>query len=60
MCGIQTKWKQAFYDEVEPIKLKDPLAVFLGAIDKHEDFVFTYEETVKLAGHSCPAVSGSL
>ena len=59
MCGITTKWKQAFYDEVEPIKLKDPLAVFLGAIDEHEEFIFTYEDAVKLAGHSCPAVSGA-
>ena len=59
MCGISTKWKQAFYEEVEPIKLKDPLAVFLGAIDENEEFVFTYEDAVKLAGHSCPAVSGA-
>lgn len=59
MCGITTKWKQAFYDEVEPVKLKDPLAVFLGAIDDNEEFIFTYEDAVKLAGHSCPAVSGA-
>ena len=59
MCGITTKWKQVFYDEVEPIKLKDPLAIFLGAIDEHEEFIFTYEDAVKLAGHSCPAVSGA-
>ena len=59
MCGISTKWKQAFYDEVEPIRLKDPLAVFLGAIDENEEFIFTYEDAVKLAGHSCPAVSGA-
>ena len=49
MCGITTKWKQVFYDEVEPIKHKDPLAVFLGAIDEHEEFIFTYEDAVKLA-----------
>lgn len=59
MCGIQTRWKQSFYDDVEPIKLKDPLAVFLGAIDETEEFVFTYTDAVKLAGHSCPAVSGA-
>ncbi|OGW98955.1 MAG: hypothetical protein A2Y00_01715 [Omnitrophica WOR_2 bacterium GWF2_43_52] len=56
---MSTKWKQAFYDEVEPIRLKDPLAVFLGAIDENEEFIFTYEDAVKLAGHSCPAVSGA-
>lgn len=59
MCGIQMKWKQLFYDEVEPIKLREPLAEFLGAIDKGEEFVFTYQDAVKLAGHSCPAVSGA-
>lgn len=59
MCEISTKWKQGFYDEVEPIRLKDPLAVFLGAIDETEDFIFTYSDAIKLAGHSCPAVSGA-
>lgn len=59
MCGIQTKWKQGFYDEVEPIRLKDPLGVFLGTIEEKEDFIFTYSDAVKLAGHSCPAVSGA-
>lgn len=59
MCGIQTRWKQLFYDDVEPIKLREPLAEFLGAIDEREEFVFTYQDAVKLAGHSCPAVSGA-
>lgn len=60
MCGEnQTRWKQAFYEDVAPIRLKDPLAVFLGAIDEQEDFFFTYTDAVKLAGHSCPAVSGA-
>lgn len=59
MCGIQTKWKQQFYDDVEPLKLKEPLAEFLGAIDEGEEFIFTYQDTIKLAGHSCPAVSGA-
>lgn len=59
MCGIQTRWKESFYEDVEPIKLRDPLAEFLGAIEKNEEFVFTYTDAVKLAGHSCPAVSGA-
>lgn len=59
MCGIETKWKQPFYDDVEPIKLREPLAEFLGAVDESEEFVFTYTDAVKLAGHSCPAVSGA-
>src|SRR3990167_6934914 len=59
MCGIQTRWKQPFYDEVEPIKLREPLAEFLGAIDEGEEIIYTYQDAVKLAGHSCPAVSGA-
>lgn len=59
MCGIQMRWKQPFYDEVEAIKLREPLAEFLGAIDEGDEFVFTYQDAVKLAGHSCPAVSGA-
>ena len=59
MCETQTRWKQPFYQDVEPIKLKDPLAVFLGAIDDSGEFIFTYSDAIKLAGHSCPAVSGA-
>lgn len=59
MCVIGTKWKQPFYDDVEPIKLREPLAEFLGAINTGEEFIFTYQDAVKLAGHSCPAVSGA-
>ena len=55
----QSKWKQKFYEEVEPIKLRDPLAIFLGAMDEEELLVFTYPDAIKLAGHSCPAVSGA-
>lgn len=59
MCKNMTKWKQPFYGDVEPIRLKEPLAEFLGAIDEGEEFVFGYQDAVKLAGHSCPAVSGA-
>ncbi len=59
MSEIQTKWKQHFYDDVKPIRLREPLAEFLGAIDEGEEFIFTYQDAVKLAGHSCPAVSGA-
>jgi len=59
MCEIATHWKHPFYADVEPIKLKEPLAEFLGAINEGEELVFTYSDAVKLAGHSCPAVSGA-
>lgn len=55
----QSNWAQDFYDRVEPIKLKDPLAYFLGSMEDGELFVFRYADAVKLAGHSCPAVSGA-
>jgi len=55
----QTKYIKDFYDSAEPIRIKDPLAVVLGATDKGEAFIFTYADAVKLAGHSCPAVAGA-
>src|SRR5574341_1181942 len=55
----QTKFNKSFFDAVEPIKIKDPLAIALGAMDKNEAFIFTYTDAVKFAGHSCPAVSGA-
>ncbi len=55
----QTKYSKDFFDTAEPIKMKDPLAVVLGAMDKGEVFAFTYADAVKLAGHSCPAVAGA-
>ncbi len=55
----QIKYRKDFFDKVEPIKMKDPLAVVLGAMDKGEVFTFTYADAVKCAGHSCPAVAGA-
>src|SRR3989337_4351603 len=59
MASDETKWKQSFFDKVEQIKLKDPLSYVLGSQTEGEPFVFTYKDAVKLAGHSCPAVSGA-
>jgi formylmethanofuran dehydrogenase subunit E len=59
MSKQKTVWRQDFFDKVEPIRLKDPLAYILGAQDEGEPFVFNYTDAVKLAGHSCPAVSGA-
>ncbi|HHL39807.1 MAG TPA: hypothetical protein ENJ37_04825 [Deltaproteobacteria bacterium] len=55
----QTRWRQDFFDDVEPIKVRDPLAYVLGAQDEGMPMVFTYGDAVRLAGHSCPAVSGA-
>ncbi|MBI1912263.1 MAG: hypothetical protein HYS21_09705 [Deltaproteobacteria bacterium] len=57
--NINTKWRQDFFEQVEPIKLVEPLAYILGAQDEGEPFVFNYKDAVLVAGHSCPAVSGA-
>jgi hypothetical protein len=48
----------AFFDQVEPIQLQDPLSNFLGAFENGE-LEITYLDCVKLAGHSCPTVAGA-
>ncbi len=48
----------SFFDEIESIKLKDDLSLFLGAVDDGV-IEFTYLDIVKAAGHSCPTVAGA-
>ncbi len=48
----------AFYDEIDPIALRDPLAAFLGAVGDGIIEV-RYLDAVRLAGHSCPTVAGA-
>lgn len=47
-----------FFDDAPTLKMRDPLAAFLGAA---EDGVieYRYADAVRLAGHSCPAVAGA-
>lgn len=59
MTTDKTKWNIPFLDEIETISLADPLAYVLGSQTEGEPFVFSYSDAVKLAGHSCPAVSGA-
>ena len=47
-----------FFDEIESIKLQDPLADVLGAFENGE-YEISYLEVVKGAGHSCPTVAGA-
>jgi len=47
-----------FFDKVEKIKLYDPLADFLGAVENGE-MEIEYIDVVKFAGHSCPTVAGA-
>lgn len=55
----RTIWLQGFFDDVEPIRLSDPLSYILGAQKEGDPLVFRYTDAVKLAGHSCPSVSGA-
>jgi hypothetical protein len=59
LTTAQTKWKIPFIEKVETISLTDPLAFVLGSQTSGEPFVFSYGDAVKMAGHSCPAVSGA-
>ncbi len=47
-----------FYDQVAPIRVRDPLAALLGAFDAGV-YDISYREVAKLAGHSCPTVAGA-
>jgi len=47
-----------FFNQVEVIKVKDPLSDVLGAFSNGE-YEFNYIDAVKSAGHSCPTVAGA-
>ena len=47
-----------FFESIEKIALKDPLAEILGAMENGE-YETSYLEVVKSAGHSCPTVAGA-
>jgi hypothetical protein len=47
-----------FFDEVRRIRVRDPLAAFLGAAEGGV-IEYSYLDAVKLAGHSCPTVAGA-
>lgn len=47
-----------FFAAVPPIKMRDPLAQFLGAAE-NGIVDYSYLDAVKLAGHSCPTVASA-
>lgn len=47
-----------FFDAVPRLRLRDPLAAFLGAF-KDGVIEYGYVDAVKLAGHSCPTVASA-
>ena len=48
----------AFFDEVPPLTLRDPLAEILGAAAGGL-IEYRFADAVRLAGHSCPTVAGA-
>lgn len=48
----------AFFAEVAPLYLRDPLAELLGAVPEGCALEYTFADAVKAAGHVCPTVAG--
>jgi hypothetical protein len=48
-----------FLAHAPSIELRDPLAEVLGVLEPGATFRYTYEDVVKLSGHSCPTVAGA-
>lgn len=51
------KWKQDYVNKIAPIMMRDPLLEMLGQTDSA--IPYTYEEAVKLTGHSCLVVAAA-
>lgn len=47
-----------FFDAVPRVRVRDPLAEFLGAVEGGV-IEYRYLDAVRLAGHSCPTVAGA-
>lgn len=47
-----------FFDRAPRLQLHDPLAEFLGAV-RGGLIEYSYADSVKLSGHSCPTVAGA-
>ncbi|ELZ09766.1 hypothetical protein C478_16342 [Natrinema thermotolerans DSM 11552] len=54
----RTNWA-VDYDDIEPIRLRDPAAEALAVLEPGDPIVITYEDVVKAAGHSCPTAAGA-
>ncbi|MHB9287069.1 hypothetical protein ACKVMT_08520 [Halobacteriales archaeon Cl-PHB] len=54
----ETHWTDR-YAEVDPIRIRDPVAEALAVVEPGEPFEVSYADVVKAAGHSCPTASGA-
>lgn len=53
----ETNWAVEY--DVEPIRIRDPVAEALAVLEPGTPFVITYTDVVKAAGHSCPTAAGA-
>lgn len=53
----ETNW--AIDYDVEPIRIRDPVAETLTVLDPGDPFVVSYRDVVRDAGHSCPTAAGA-
>ena len=53
----ETNW--AIDYDVEPIRIRDPVAEALAVLDPGDPFVVSYRDVVQIAGHSCPTAAGA-
>lgn len=54
----RTNWNVE-YEDVEPIRIRDPVAEALAVLEPGKPFVISYADVVKEAGHSCPTAAGA-
>jgi hypothetical protein len=49
-----------FFKDIKPIRMQEPLAGTLGALEGEEAVLeYNFADVVKMAGHACPTVSGA-
>lgn len=48
-----------FFADVEPVRVREPLAETLGAVQPGTVIEYSFIDTVKMAGHACPTVAGA-
>lgn len=51
---------QEFLKDIKPIRMREPLADTLGALEDEEAVLeYAFTDVVKMAGHACPTISGA-
>lgn len=53
----ETNWNVTY--DVDPIRVRDPVAEALAVLPPGEPFVVEYADVVTAAGHSCPTAAGA-